>query len=358
MFRLAERVACATLAGAFVVAAAGRAAADDSPTSPASDARIEYHAPTSCPTVDDLVTAITARLPRFHASDGSPRRFIVDVAAREDRFVGRLTALDATGARAERDVAGDSCDEVVGALGLVLAIAIEPGVALATTTELTSRDVAVERATVPHVAETPPAPRASRTALRSTAPDADEHPPSDAHREGRDAWAAGAGLASTVGEVDVRLLGATAFIERAIDIGTWRPVVRLGATRASSDTVDVPGHGSAHFTWTVGMVDVCPLRWGEGRWSLTPCARIDSGAIAGRGSNIAHPRDDARFWLDAGAVARGEWQVLSPLFLRLEGGVLVPLTRPRFHFDTPDITVASPAPVGAIAALYMGGHFP
>jgi len=340
MFRLAVRVACTWLAGASVVAAASPARADERD----SDARVDYRAPPACPTVASLVDGVTARLPRFRVAAGAARRFDVEVRAVDDRFVGRLASLDVEGSRTEREVVGDSCEDVVDALGLVLAIAIDPGAALTRAAALTSPEAPLVEG---RAAPRPGGERDERNERDERAERAPEH-----------TWAAGAGFTSTVGEIDVRMLGATAFVERAIDLRSWRPIVRAGMTRAGSETIDVNGHGSARFTWTVGTLDFCPVLWGGERLSLTPCVRVDAGSIAGQGSNIAHPHDDARLWVDAAAVARGEWGIVSPVFLRIEGGLFVPITRPRFHFDSPDVTIASPSPVGAIATLYMGSHFP
>jgi hypothetical protein len=171
-------------------------------------------------------------------------------------------------------------------------------------------------------------------------------------------FGADAAATSVAGMAQGVIFGGALFTEASLERSEWRPTLRLGVQRAWSGTEDATNGGSARFTWTVGTLEACPVRWGRGSVSLTPCAHFDAGVLSGSGANVAVPRDDARLWLDVAAVARGQWEFLSSLYVAAEAGALVPLTRPRFHFDSPDSTVLQPSPVGAVASLALGSHFP
>jgi hypothetical protein len=150
-----------------------------------------------------------------------------------------------------------------------------------------------------------------------------------------------------------------AFVEASLPArGVVAPSLRLSGTRAASGAFDVPGAGTARLVWTAGALDACPIRLTWRSAALAPCLRIGAGVLSGSGDGVAHPRDDSRLWLDAGALARAEIDVAGPIFLDVEGGATVPVTRPRFHFDVPDTTIRKPDAVVPLAAAYAGVRFP
>lgn len=302
-------------------------------------ARLEYSAPPSCPTEAELAASVGARTPRVRlARDGAGRAFRVDVIFGAGGYVGRLSSVDASGVRAERDVTGESCAEVVDALALVLALAVDP-MASASPRPAPAETPSPAASAPTRDAPTPAAPSPSRTSPFSIA--------------------AGIGVGAVHGVGPDPLLSVGGFVEGGLRGATaWQPTVRLGAERAASGTFDVPASGSASFTWTVATLDLCPVRFSTAALGFSPCLRSDLGALAGTGSNIASPRADARAWADVGLIGRGEWSPMPPVFLDVEAGGLVALTRPRFHFDVPDVTVHQPSAFGAIVAVHAGGRFP
>jgi hypothetical protein len=276
---------------------------------------------------------------------------VVDVSALESGFRGQLTSIGPSGDRASREVFGDSCAEVVGALGLVLALAVDPGAATA--------PLAPEPAEPPAAAPPPASSQLTNPPSADAPPNIPAPEPGSKSAFARPHFGAGGGIVSTGGVAPAPMTGGALFVEATFgERGVFRPTARLGAQRASTGTIDVPSGGAARLTWTVGTLDACPVRWARNGLAVTPCARVDAGVIAGSGAKIAHPQDDSRFWLDAGAVARGEWTFASPFFVDVEAGIFVPITRPRFHFDAPDVTIHEPAPVGGALAAHVGGRFP
>ncbi len=332
------------------------------------DARIEYRVPPSCPSDATFAAQLTARAPRLRRVYGGPSRsFVVEVKAHEGAYRGQLLALEAGGGEAAREMVGDSCDEVVGALGLVLALAIDPMASLASpvsTGQPMANPAAARAVRAFPIADplvAPAAPEigahAGRTALASPA-GVDQTSLSSSAAPARIQFAAGGGVASTLGVAPSPMAGFALFVEAAPALASsWLPLLRLGVQQAWSGAVDVTGAGSARFSSTVGTLDACPLRWGTDRLALMPCVRLDGGVLGGRGSNIAHPSSSERLWFDAGAVARLRWAFAWRLFADLEAGALVPITRPRFHFDAPDLSAPQPGLVGAVTAFHLGSRF-
>ena len=309
-----------------------------------TQAALEYRAPASCPTDATFVAEVTARMPRLRRveSEGAPR-FVVEVTPLDDGYRGELTSRDPDGTTSTREVSADTCEEVVGALALVLALAIDlrapPDAPAETPLAVAPTEEPVPEPRAPAVAE----------ALAPSTPAA------------RSRFGGGTGLASTGGIAPAALLGPAIFVEATFGLGpALRPTLRLGAQRAGSGAIEAPNGGSARLTWTVGTLDACPVTWTPAgdRLELSPCARLDAGVLVGSGANVAHPRDSTQAWLDAGLIARAEWAFARPLFADLEGGAVVMVTRPRFHFDAPDVPIRQPAPVGGVAAVALGCRFP
>ena len=348
----------------LVVALAARATAGRAgePEGVHVDARIDYDAPTECPRDTEFAAQVQARAPRLRrVQAGEAQAFSVRISRVDAGYRGELTSSDATGAHATREVMGDTCAEVAGALGLVLALTIDPNAPLgamarALTTIAAADSDTPARAAPPAANEQPPraGPARSRDARDSPPFIATPSPMPALH------FAAGVGATSIVGLAVDPMFGGAIFVEARFPLVRDAGVqsVRLAGRRAESATLDAPGGGTAQLTWTAATLDVCPLSWGAGSLALSPCARVDVGVLAGSGANVPHPSDDSRSWFDAGALARGRWDFAGPFFADLEVGAVAAVTRPRFHFDVPDITIRQPAPVLGIAALHVGGRFP
>jgi hypothetical protein len=100
---------------------AARALADDAPEPIA----LEYQAPAGCPSRLEFIALVEGYTQKVQwvAADQAKRRFSVMVAARAGEVSGTLT-IDTEG---ERSVTARSCAEIVDALALATALAIDPG---------------------------------------------------------------------------------------------------------------------------------------------------------------------------------------------------------------------------------------
>ncbi|HEY5241547.1 MAG TPA: hypothetical protein VIJ22_08785 [Polyangiaceae bacterium] len=124
---------------------------------------------------------------------------------------------------------------------------------------------------------------------------------------------------------------------------------RAGFERASSGPVDAGNGATADFTWTVGILDVCPTRWTLGALSLEPCVRAEAGVLEGAGGGIVPARDLKPPWVAVGPTGRARLFVAGPIFLELDAGARFPLTRTRYFFE-PDETVDQPPVAGGWTA--------
>ena len=101
-------------------ALAGSAVARAEPT--AAPLRVEYRAGAGCPTEADFRARVVARLRRPLGEADAANAYVVTIEERDGRFAGRVGVRAADGAASDRDVAGDTCDDVVAALAVVTAL--------------------------------------------------------------------------------------------------------------------------------------------------------------------------------------------------------------------------------------------
>jgi hypothetical protein len=152
------------------------------------------------------------------------------------------------------------------------------------------------------------------------------------------------------------LLGLALRLDSEWDDGWLSPAVHAGFAWGSSATADVPGGGDARFTWTAITLDGCPLRWRDATFRLAPCVRFDVGSLRGVGY-ITHSASETSAWADVGLVGEARWVFAHPLYALIDGGVLVPITRVRYHFDNPDIPVHTAGALEGTFGVGLGAFF-
>ena len=294
--------------------------------------RVEYRAPPTCPDRASFLTKVSARTPLFRASDEAPRAFVVEMALVDGGFEGRLTTVEPSQARATRELSGDTCEQVVSALALVAALTLESNASA-----------------TPEVAPPPPRESEPRPQLEPSLASA----PAPAR-----VWHLDAGLGANVtGAVAPNVLvGIGPFVEGSLALRSLAPAVRLSFQGGPATSQSVEGGGTASFTWWLATLEGC-ARWTFGAFGLSPCARLGMGALKAEGSHVAQTRADRRPWVDAGGLLRLRWSPASFWFLEATGGFVLPITRDRFHFDTPDTTIHRAAPAGGLVGGDIGVRF-
>ncbi len=310
-------------------------------TSPVVRVRVDFAAPSACPTERVFVDQLVARAPRARiADDGEAvRTLVVRVLVRGGSFVGRMTVRDRDGTETERDVAADACSELVSALALIAAVAVDPTVATG----------------VPTPASPPPAVPPAEAAA---APAPESPPPSPA----------APASPSSAAPWRLRLVAGAEAVSGALpDIGLGLPAVSIDASRARDALLalssfraritfardDAP---SARFAWASGAIDTCPIHGERGALDLTLCARIQAGTLYGRGIGVTPTQARTTPWIALAPVARARFDLVDALGLELEASLVFPLVRDRFVVEAAGPIFRPPAvgwTVGAGASLLI-----
>jgi hypothetical protein len=241
-----------------------------------------------------------------------------------------LEIRPASGAVSSREVPGEACEDVIAALALVAALAIDPHASTRPVAEL-------------EVAPAPTAPAESAAPL----------PPLPAAPRAP-AWRASGGTAIGARTAIAPSVATSGFVFAGLDLdrdALVAPSLRLafGATLSQA----APGPvGSVSFGWQGGRAEICPLRVAFGpRLDARPCAAFELGALSAAASGVPEARSEARVWAAAAGGWRLEWEMVrGTVFVELAGEVAVPFARDRFYFG-PDATIYEVPAVGAGAWL-------
>ena len=256
--------------------------------------RVSYAVPDGCPDEVRFVAGLEARARIVRTTSVAARLFAVAIETDADGHLrGALTVTGTDSTVTRRDVAGATCAELVDALQLVAALAIE---------EQATR--ALQRADDEPVAFAPPR---------------------------RSPWylAVGAGVERYTGMTPGAVFGVPVHVA----LGRRRgPSVRVTFARTQRDDGALAG-----FRWTAGRVEGCPWALGSAALHLAPCAGLDAGVLDARGATVAMPLAETRPWLAPEATARLHAQA-GRFALELEATLAVPIVRDRF-FIAPNTTV-------------------
>jgi hypothetical protein len=325
----AVRVAPAVIA---VVAVTGVARAGGDEAAPErEDVELRYSAPPECPDRAALEAAIAERAPAARFVAGAARVFAVTVTTSAEGFAGELSVAGDDGPAA-RNLTAARCDDLAGALALIVALAIDPSAAslgpVAVEPALERVAVAAPVATVRD--DTTPAPKPE-----------DRGPWIDVEVSGLIAGGITPG-ALLGGAVEARL-----------------EVRRLGhldlAALVGRDTADNAG-GTSRFTFLAGRLSACRRLMAGSVW-LDACAHVEAGGLTGSGGQIVNAQGSTRLWLAPGAHAAARWPMTSRVFAEMAAGVSVPLVRHHFYFN-PDITIHRTAAAIPWLAVGVGLRFP
>jgi hypothetical protein len=237
---------------------------------------------------------------------------------------GVLTVRTPDGSTSEREVTAASCEQVLSALALVTALALDPDASTAPIAPV-----------VPPPASAPTAPAAP--------PAAPEVP-----------W---------VWQIGVSAELFTAF---APDPAFWvRPHVELargdvaarlsaGWARATARSAE----GAAALTLVAGRVELCPVRLDLGPTVLlTPCGALDAGVLGARGVDVTPSADTTRPWLTAGVSTRLSAMPFAPVVIEVGGELFATLVRDRFYVQE-DTTLHKTPAVGGALGIGLGVHSP
>jgi hypothetical protein len=276
---------------------------------------IEYEPAAGCAARSELLGKIRKRTSRFRDTSGAARVFVVRVWRGENRFRGQLEVRSGERTTRGMPVEGRTCEEVVDALALSTALAIDP-----TRTPPPAAPREPEPAPNPPEAAPDTAPEAP---VMSTAPVAASRP----------GWRGeiGAGLVGASGIAPGVTPAAALFAGLVHPAGaTLRIGAALGAYAHTSTEL-----GTARLEWISSQTLACPVRlFYASRVGVLPCVAFEAGVLKVSGTDIAFPETATARWLAAGAAARVTWS-LGRVVLEAGGDAVVPFYHTEFYFEAP-----------------------
>jgi hypothetical protein len=313
---------------AFLLAEGGLALGQGAGNGSDEGIHLDFQAPSGCPDATAFRTELRARNRRLRAG----KRVVGDLGVTVSEVGNRLSAslVVRSGGKVigTRRVEGEICKDVIVAIALAAALDL---------------DALAESA--PEVAPLGPAES-------STSPPPPPPP--------KPAWAwqfgIGAHASLTTGVANTPLIGAPGFI----DLGTRprglvSPSLRLVFEGTESSSVP-EAVGALRFTWFIGALEACPLRWGSPLVALRPCARIEAGMLRATPEKVSFGHEATQPWVSGGVVARAEWVPIHLIFFEIEGGARVPFLREQFVF-LPGETLYRVPPMSPLVEAGVGVHF-
>jgi hypothetical protein len=315
--------------------------------------RLTYSADLDCPDEGRFFQAVTARTDLVRrAAEGEPARaFVVNITRDANAIRGALSITGLDGSVSKREVSGESCNEVVSALALITALAIDP---LASTAPESS--VAAAPSGSAAAGDVPPAmppsdaPRAAGASIGLVAPIA--QPSSSAREPGApdhaaesstralsapahpSRWALGVEGRSLAGLVHGWGIGGGGFVDVTGSAhGHLIPSLRA-SFYAVTTRVTFSGAVGAQLDWYVARMEACPLRFvGNSDLGLSLCAALDVGMLRSTGVGLQSDGTQIRPWLAPAVLGRVGWSPADALFLEAGAGPTVPVTRYSFYFE-------------------------
>ena len=330
---------------------------------------LEYAVPSGCPDSEAFFRQVTARRPAVRrARPGEDGRALHIVVLRDRvAFRGEVSLRDAGGSTRSRVVYGATCPEVVAALGLMGAIALDfrssGSNALADgdaqSSDQASKVGSFDGAQVPAPASnvgkeganhdsgpTLPTPY-RRSIAESSSPTAPRRRPTH--------LSAGAEVALYA--LGAPLIGGGLFGDLEVDAGRrpWVPSLRMSVARTLDATIRASA-GGARIHLTQATLEACPLSVDLApAFGLHPCAGAVGGVLHVSGVGVSQARSHAGAWAALIASLRLTWSP-SLVSAEIQAGATVPLVRDSFVFD-PGVFVYRAPPLGAVIRCDVGVRF-
>lgn len=326
---VAARYACAfafTFTYAFALTALARDARAAEPA-----LALDYEAPPACPTEATFATDVHERIAERPGVAADGKRFRVRIVEEHGAYHGSLESLDPPSVR---EVAGETCAEVVRALVVFVALAMSP-VDPGPTSE-------------PRLE---PAPRASPA---GPPPPPVEAPPAKAESPGRRAPAR-----PRLG-LDVRVITASGITPGLAPGGaiaarlaletrpSFRWVAHAGGVAAYREKAVLDG--SFDFAWYAARIDAGPAL-DLGPLRVSAGAAVRAGVLSASADNLPAAGRYTSFWGDVGGFFRVDHALTSTVALSLMVELGVPLQRRTFGIERVEQPVHEIAPVIGVVSF-------
>lgn len=275
---------------------------------------LDYESIAGCPAARAFSDEVRARTRKaIFAESVRGRRLVVRLEREDETIVGRLRIVDPLGETSERRIDGEQCEEVVSALALAAALAIDP-----------------EASTAPRADLRPPPPPPTRPPLGA-------QPPAPRAESGaRLSLALGLSAGAVRGPASETLFAAGPSVEAFREGRGWQPALRLTVLAAETGVLG-PSAELATFRWAAARTELCPHRLGLGpALTLRACALVDAGVLYARGDAAEEPGSATRSWAALGLGLGGDVRLTQRISLFFSIGESLNLTRDDFVFlETP-----------------------
>jgi len=282
--------------------------------------RVVYRGPSECTDARGFAAGIMQRTTRARVEAGEDTTTLwVTVEKKPPGYRGSLRAVAPGQPARVREVEGDRCSEVVEALSLIAALALDPEAGLDSHERVAPRP------------EPTPAPTPSAPSAR---------------------WSFGIGAHATpyFGAVPSPGVGYGIHLRVALRSNGFAPLVRAHAERLVTSEVE-RATGSAEFGfWDAGLL-VCPFRVpATGAWSGRACAGFEAGVVSAEGRDVTLGLSSSAAWLSPSLSLLAEWEPSLELGVFVEAGAALPLARRRYHFDNGERVFETPDLAGFFRA--------
>lgn len=321
------------------------------PAKVAKPVQVEFDAPAGCSGTEAFFGSLRSRTDQVRQADaGEPHTTLqIRLSRTRGRVLGELRVVDDRGGTDTRKVQGASCDDVVQALSLTAALAVDPSALLsapATAPETpapTADTVAQEpplatknlpEAEVPATAE----PVAAHPSLQVPSFELGVGP------EGTALLTSGAGLGVAV-----------ASRWTLADRGPLRASFGLAFIYLRNDVLQTPGAVQINLTGLAATA--CPFRVSASVLTFEPCALVIGGRLAASGLQATHSYSVDRLWLSAGGILRVAASLGDGLWLDLQVGISAPFFKRRFFETTPDTVVGETPMISPVVGLGLAYGF-
>jgi hypothetical protein len=293
---------------------------------------VAYRAPASCRSASAFSEQVAARTRLWQSAELAVQ---IELQATADGFSGRVS-LERQGTRTEREISGTSCDEVVRALALIVAILIDPS---------------ADTRPLPAGAQPPEVMTGRREPLPALPEPTERTERNWFVYAGTEALLEG-GLAPGL-TPGLRIFAGVLHRSPAAVVSS----LRLSALRLQSGSVPAGGVASAAFALTGVRLEICSFGVGSPALRLNPCLFGELGGLLAEGTHPAGSNSESQLWSALGPALRGSLWHREILFVELEAGAVFPVTDYRFAFKDEPPVYETPVIAGEFGVA-LGVRFP
>ena len=311
---------------------------------------VQFTGPSGCSGERAFFDNLRLRTANVRPAAGDEPRTTLQVRLNRERgrVVGELRTVDAAGATETRRVQGASCDDVVQALSLTAALALDPSAILTAPPTMTSADASntppSSQTTPTRTGEKPPEPVAGG----SSGPLAPPVPVTRSRPVPRvEGGAEVIGLAPLSDDFSPGI--ALALFKNVNRGDVFSPALGLTLLYVRNDLHRSPEKASA--VVLAGGAVACPVRLGVGFLAAQPCVQVLAGLISAAGRGLTYANRVDHLWLSVGGTVRLTALLGRGLSLVLEGGLGAPLYKRRYFATVPSNVIAETPTLSPLVGL-------